>query len=58
MESFLEEADWSRLTFRGFQDLGGARDEMGKATALGQGMAQTRIWVHVWVNGLYVHHLI
>ena len=40
--SFLEEADGSRMINRGFQDLSGARGEVGKVTALGQNVAQTR----------------
>lgn len=42
MEGFLEEADWSRLTQRISGIIGGAKDEIGKATALGQAVAQTR----------------
>lgn len=38
----MEEAGWSRWTFRGFQDLGGARGERGKAITLRQDMTQTR----------------
>lgn len=42
MESFLEEADGSRMIHRGFQDLSGARSEIEKVTTLGQNVAQTR----------------